>query len=60
MTNTKSSEKDHITQDKIHLYKYKLKKLELSLLHKGPKSTPTTKGNILKSKSDIFNLTRWL
>ena len=55
---TKSFEGDHITL-KI-LSKYKLKKKELSLLHKGPKFTPTTKASVLSSKSDIFNLTRRL
>ena len=37
-----------------------VKKKELNLLRKGPKFTPTTKGNILKSKIDILNLTRRL
>ena len=57
--NKKSSEEDHITQDNKSI-KYKLKKPELTLLRKGPKFTPTTKGNILNSKSDILNLTRRL
>ena len=55
---TKSFEGDHITLK--NLSKYELKKKKLSLLHKGPKFTPTTKASVLSSTSDIFNLTRRL
>ena len=60
LINTKSAPKKTISPKIIDLYKYKLEKLKLSLLCKGPKFTPTTKGNVFNSKSDIFNLTRWL
>ena len=42
----------------INLSKYKLSKPELSLLRRGPKFTPTSKGNSLNLKSDIFDFTR--
>ena len=42
----------------INLSKQKLCKPELSLLCRGPKFTPTSKGNNLNLKSDIFNFTR--
>ena len=42
----------------INLSKYKLSNPELSLLRRGPKFTPTSKGNSLNLKSDIFDFTR--
>ena len=42
----------------INLSKYKLSNPELSLLRRGPKFTPTSKGNRLNLKSDIFDFTR--
>ena len=45
---------------KINLSKCKLKKPKFSLLHKRPKFTPTLKGNISNSQSDILNPTQGL
>ena len=52
---TKSSKEDHTTQDNKSI-QIQVKKPQLSLLRKGPKFIPTTKGDVLNSKSDIFNL----
>ena len=60
--NSKSSEEDHITQDNNSIQIHVRKNMELSLLCKGAKFTPTVKGNFLNSnsKSDILILTRRL
>ena len=42
----------------INLSKYILSKPELSLLCRGPKFTPISKGNSLNLKNDIFDFTR--
>ena len=51
-------QKKTISPKIINLSKYKLSKPELSLLRRGPKFTPTSKGNSLNLKSDIFDFTR--
>ena len=42
----------------INISSFKLSRHHLSLLRKGPKFTPTTKGNYLTAQSDIKNFTR--
>ena len=42
----------------MNLSKYKLSKPELSFLRRGPIFTPTSKGNSLNLKSDVFDFTR--
>ena len=56
-THTTNTEKT-ISPKITNLSNYKLSKPELSLLCRGPKFTPTSKGNNLNLKSDIFNFTR--
>ena len=51
-------QKKTISPKIINLSKYKLSKPVLSLLLRGPKFTPTSEGNSLNLKSDIFDFTR--
>ena len=51
-------QKKTISPKIINLSKYELSKPELFLLLRGRKFTPTSKGNSLNLKSDIFDFTR--
>ena len=51
-------QKKSISPKIINSLKYKLSKPELSLLRRGPKFTPTSKGKSLNLKSNFFDFTR--
>ena len=56
-THTTNTEEDHIIKDN-KLIKIQIIKSKLSLLRRGHKFTPISKGNSLNLKSDIFDFTR--